>query len=599
MSINNDYEKILNFCNTLELSTLKEVSKSTLDWLFPFSQFALTKKIKLDVNIPIVNKYLHTLPCKLNDWINIQNIDEFTFVYNNKTSETNKYNFRNTLDIKDEILIFKYKIIILGEEYWFEKPNTIFIESKYLLNYLLNSSKISKLYDYIIIKNPGELLDTINRFGISNIKGIFLFQDVLSDAYLNNMNIINMYNYLENSNTYIYPAVNIINIFASKQYYQTLINELPFAALPKSQVVYLENYQPKDEKRIHTYLWRAVQNLWRYFEKVVIKKGYSYEGKQVIIVNRNKIKDFNHFSNIVFKLNKKTFWGIETDARELEKNITRYYIVQGFNSIIRNRENEFRVFFYNGIPKYMAKGSNIPNICIEDMEKFEIQSSSAIDTTTFDPKSVEYETLKSFILSDNFDSLKEYIDNPNLTLLNTGLKIAVLENKLEFVKIFIWRGASNISDVSSYTNSLDIIELLISKANKQDIQYLLNYYKENPSIIQTIQNIVNNKLALQNNVITFAKKVYKKYIPIIWKQKLPPILFRIDISYAIEPEFQDKYSIQLEGFENPIRLYVNELEIDPTSFFYNKFDCTDIPTFSSEMMQIEIAKSVDKYISLI
>lgn len=128
---------------------------------------------------------------------------------------------------------------------------------------------------------------------------------------------------------------------------------------------------------------------------------------------------------------------------------------------------------------------------------------------------------------------------------------------------------------------------------------MLNHYKQNPSIIQNIQNIVNNKLALQNAVITFAKKVYKKYIPIIWKQKLPPILFRIDISYAIDAEFQDKYSIQLEGFENPIRLYVNELEIDPTSFFYNNFYCTTLPLFSSEIMQIEMAKSIDKYISLI
>ena len=97
-------------------------------------------------------------------------------------------------------------------------------------------------------------------------------------------------------------------------------------------------------------------------------------------------------------------------------------------------------------------------------------------------------------------------------------------------------------------------------------------------------------------IIKFGKRLYKDYIKIVWTEKRPPILFRIDNSYATDEMFQDEYSIKIKDFDTPIRLYANELEIDPTSYYYNKFICTHQHDFSSEKMQRNIAKYINKYI---
>ena len=84
----------------------------------------------------------------------------------------------------------KKNIIILGEEYWFNVKTKYynFVEAKYLLEQLESNEK----YDYFILKNPGELLKKIEELGKDNIYAMFLFQDVLSDSYLNNITINNM-----------------------------------------------------------------------------------------------------------------------------------------------------------------------------------------------------------------------------------------------------------------------------------------------------------------------------------------------------------------------------------------------------------------------
>jgi len=81
-------------------------------------------------------------------------------------------------------------IIILGEEYWFEKLGTKFTEANTLLQYL-ERHKISK-YEYTIIKSPAQIITTVNTIGMTNIKAIFLFQDILSDSNLNNRTIMEM-----------------------------------------------------------------------------------------------------------------------------------------------------------------------------------------------------------------------------------------------------------------------------------------------------------------------------------------------------------------------------------------------------------------------
>ena len=362
-------------------------------------------------------------------------------------------------------------IIILGEEYWFNKPNTPFVEATYLLNYLEYHRNKNK-YNYIILQNPLELIEVINK--TNDIKAILLFQDVLSDSYLNNKTILEMYNYLNdlnNSGIVIYPPPKVINNFGSKKYNLTLNNELSWASLPHTKIYFYNNYNVKDDNKIFTGLYKNTLSLWKIFTKVVIKKGYSYEGQQVKFFDKNIIKDFYDFRDKAKKLDFKNFWGVRTSSQKIDKGTTRYYIIQGYNNIVNNRENEYRIFFHNGKAKFIAKGDEIPNTCIVD-------------------------------------------------------------------------------------------EL------------------EKP---------------LQRKIIKFAKKLFKSYLPLFWKESYLPILFRIDVSYAIDPEFQDKYSIKIKGFDTPVRLYANELEIDPTSFFYNEFICKD-KSFNSQKIQENMAKYIHKFI---
>lgn len=374
-------------------------------------------------------------------------------------------------------MLFQYmkNIFILGEEYWFAKKNELYTEATYLLTSLEFHRQKNK-YNYIILKNPKELITKINELQINTIRAIFLFQDVLSDSYLNNKTILEMKNYLyelHNKGVYIYPPINVIDNFGSKRYNIDLNKKLSWASLPHTKVYYVMNYNSnKDEPKIHSDLFKIVEKMWIIFNKVVIKKGYSYEGRQVKTFDKKKIKDFYHFRNIAKTLNYKNFWGVKTSSMEIDNGITRYYIIQGFNEIVTKRQNEYRVFFHNGKPKFIAFGDKIPNTCIKDG-------------------------------------------------------------------------------------------------------------KTKP---------------LEKAVIDFSIRLFKTYIPLFWKEKRLPILFRIDVSFAVDQEFQDEHSINIDGFESPIRLYANELEIDPTSFFYNPFICSCDESFSSKKIQKNMAKYITKFI---
>ena len=406
-----------------------------------------------------------------------------------------KYNLElNIYQGKILRFIFKPLILILGEEYWFDVPDNIHYKEA---TSLLNSLEANKdpRFEYKIMRTPSELTKIINNVGIENIRGLFMFQDVIADSYLNNMTLFEMKNYLTFLNTkiYLYPPLGITDIFSSKKYYRTLVDEIKFAALPKSKVYYFENYERNMEFRIQKKLYRVILDFWKEFDKVVVKKGYSYEAKQVQVFNKKTTYDEANASenpnkekiikNIIFKrlskLNYKNFWGIESNAMTIEQGIDRYYIVQGFNKIVKNRNNEYRVFFLDGIPKYVSNSGWTANICIEN----------------------------------------------------------------------------------------------------------------------------KNTTPIQKAVIDFAVKLYSVYIPKIWKLRTKPILFRIDVSYAVDPIFQDEYSQYVEGFENKIRIYANEMEIDPTSFLYNEFKCENEfqygIKYTGENIEIEMANLINKYIKSI
>jgi ribosomal protein S17E len=366
----------------------------------------------------------------------------------------------------------KKTIIILGEQYWFDDVVEKIQGSKYITKYVLN--KNDKRFNYVLLKNPGELIETINRVKPENIRALFLFQDTLTDSYLNNKKIVGMKRYLldliKYNNIFVYPPPDVIDNFGSKRYNKTLIDKLEWAQLPGTRVLKIENYHPNKENNIIEDLWKIVNEMWKEHEVVVVKKGYSYNGTQVLKFNKNVTKTYNEFKEKAQKLNKKYFWGKARSAIPHEINVDRYYIIQGYNKIVAHGSNEYRIFFHNGKAKYIANGSNIPNTCLEDQSKKPL--------------------------------LKE--------------------------------------------------------------------------------------------IIKFAKKLYPEYLKIFWPLERKPILFRIDVSYAVDPIFQDKYSIKVN--DELVRMYANEMEIDPTSFFYNKFICESIPDFTSKKLQINMAKYIRKYI---
>ena len=205
----------------------------------------------------------------------------------------------------------KKNVIILGEEYWFEiKTKTInFVEAKYLLEQLENNDK----FNYFILKNPGELLEKIDELGRDQIYAIFLFQDVLSDSFLNKIPIFKMKKLIKNlvkkDNINVYPGIDVTDMFGGKKYYDILVKKIPYSALPHSEVVVLKNFNAEtDNKNLTKLLYSKSKEMLKKFDKIIIKKGYSYEGKQVQFIDHDIINDKSKFKEKVDKLDKKIFW---------------------------------------------------------------------------------------------------------------------------------------------------------------------------------------------------------------------------------------------------------------------------------------------------
>ena len=58
----------------------------------------------------------------------------------------------------------------------------------------------------------------------------------------------------------------------------------------------------------------------------------------------------------------------------------------------------------------------------------------------------------------------------------------------------------------------------------------------------------------------------------------------------------DKYSINIEGMDSKVRLYVNELEIDPTNYFFNNTVCKKNKIITSEYLEKIFGNLINNYI---
>tara|TARA_B110000977_G_C11089682_1_gene496223 strand:+ start:96 stop:1367 length:1272 start_codon:yes stop_codon:yes gene_type:complete len=394
------------------------------------------------------------------------------------------------------------KILIIGEEYWFEsieETNNFQIAIK-KASVLLDILEKNTEYNFEILEGPKDLIKKIKKDGPENIKAMFFFHDPLSDSILNNMTIKQVYDYLikieKEHNIFIYPGLDKTNLFASKKYYKILIEEMPYMALPHSSVLEFNNYKGfKSEKFLTHLLLKKMKEMLNKFDKVILKKGYSYGSVQVKKFTKKDIESKKIFSEKVKKLNFKNFWGVGSNAVKMDEGIDRYYIFQGFNNIIKSRQNEFRIFFFNGKASYITWTDNWDNVCTDDI------------------------------------------------------------------------ASEKVKDIES------------AYGVNSDISY--NYY--NPPKYDKRGQIEKYNKNLLIEILRFAKKAYTDFLPHLNKltdssvtkelQPRHPIMLRLDISYAMDKQFQDEYSIKIKGLDTPIRIYINEIEIDPTNFFYNNMVC--------------------------
>jgi hypothetical protein len=407
----------------------------------------------------------------------------------------------------------KKNVIVLGEEYWFNVKTKMydFVKAKYLLQQLESNKK----FNYFILKNPGELLDKISEIGEENIFAIFLFQDILSDSFLNKIPLYEMKKYIitlqKKHNIHVYPGIGVTDMFGSKKYYDILVSKMKYSALPHSRVVVMKKFNNMtDHSKLIDELYKESKILFKTFDKIIIKKGYSYEGKQVQFIDKSIISDKILFTEKIEKLDKKKYFGVRTDASIWENRIDRYYILQGNNNVIKTESNEYRVYFFNGKAKYIAWADNVPNQCTDDIE-------------IYSDEEYEYKT-------------KDNMNERGYRILNT----------------------------------------------KKDNIDILNSF--NPS--------------LGKEILRFGKKVYYDFLKYFWKDKPTehPIMFRVDISFAIDEPFIDEYSINVDGFSKPIRLYINEMEIDPTNYFYNNILCKKNKDINAKNIQIHMGKLINNYL---
>lgn len=85
-------------------------------------------------------------------------------------------------------------------------------------------------------------------------------------------------------------------------------------------------------------------------------------------------------------------------------------------------------------------------------------------------------------------------------------------------------------------------------------------FKKPNGIIRIPNKEINKNIPLENNIIKYAKDAYSVIYNYL---KYTPVYLRIDVSYAIDSMFMDKYSIDNKRF------YINEIENLDGTFYFN------------------------------
>ena len=209
--------------------------------------------------------------------------------------------------------------------------------------------------EVILVRKYRSVLKLIEEHK-QNLYGVYFFQDMITDSYLFNKSIGSMLSTLVElqSQVKIFPDLKLTNWFSSKAYMATLPS--------KYNLPYTKTFLIPPSVDPTAQIWAYLQTL-SHLSKVVIKKGYSYETMSVQKVKlpipqhelQKGLKEINWIYN----------YDREIDMRLYEKGCDKVYIVQPWNRVVKNRENEYRYFFVQGKPvDFFSHGYGEKHSCV-------------------------------------------------------------------------------------------------------------------------------------------------------------------------------------------------------------------------------------------
>lgn len=390
--------------------------------------------------------------------------------------------------------------------------------------------------------------------------------------------------WFENKKEYIVRSSILLNALNGMKKYKVIISNNP--------IEFFNKIKKLDKKRIKLiFLFQDIIGD-SFLNKININTMYKYLinlRKKYKIIFYPGIEETNYFSSKKYyhTLLNKMYYSVLPHTHVLE---IKKFIKSDLTFLLRRIKficDKLIKKFDNIVIK---KGYSYNSIQVAIIDKEEVDSIDKLSKTL-----LSLEKKDSFDITDN--ALKWELDTNRIYIIQ-GYNNIINESDFGEYRVFFIDGKPKYISWGD-----DFPNLCIDDVQKQTIfKYNIN---DNDTSVNNLLNLNNGKSLniidpeISKYVIKFAKKVYSDFIKIFWKKKNKvkhPIIFRIDISWTSNKHFQDSNSVYLKNSKKRIRLYVNELEIDPTHFFYNNFICKRNNLINSANIQREVSKLIINYI---
>jgi hypothetical protein len=256
----------------------------------------------------------------------------------NKIIKPEKFN------INDHINEFKSRniVIIVSEHISFKSSGGSYIIRDLFVSNLQNAG-----YEPVFIDDPKDFFTIINKY-IDRIIFMFIFQSMLDIGWLFEKNLIDMYwmfDELKNKGISRYPILNDAMTFNSKVYSKMMEDKYPECSMPQSKTIFYpvwcsdkyDEYEKKIIERLN-----ELKELGH--EKAVLKKGFSGEkhGRRFVDLNNP-----HKYKSIIKSLEFTDDLGMYTNNGKYDEGCFRIVIIQPFNKVISQRDNEYKMWYLN------------------------------------------------------------------------------------------------------------------------------------------------------------------------------------------------------------------------------------------------------------